>query len=358
MQAARFHGIKDIRVESVSEPGELRPHEVLLRPQWCGICGTDLHEYVAGPIVTPVNPHPLTHAQLPQILGHEFSGDVIAIGSQVSNVQVGNRVAVMPLVYCGQCYYCRRGLNHLCQTMGCIGLSWAWGGLAEQAIVLDYQVASLPDTVTYEQGALIEPAAVAAWGVAQAGVRPGDTVLITGAGPIGGLAILAAVAAGASQIYLSEPNLRRAHRAERLGHTALVDPTTSDVAAEIRERTNGLGVDASIECSGNAAALNTCIAATRKAGRVAQTGLHVRPAAIDAMRLSNNEITLVGTWCYPVYDWPRMIALVASGKLPMEQVISSKIELANILQDGFEPLLDRQGDQMKILVNARSTSQR
>ena len=352
MQAARFYGVKDIRVEAVSGPDEPGPHEVLLRPAWCGICGTDLHEYVAGPIVTPIDPHPLTHAQLPQILGHEFSGDVIAIGSQVSNVRVGDRVAVMPLVYCGECYYCRRGLNHLCQTMGCVGLSWAWGGLAEQAMVLDYQVAVLPDVVTYEQGALIEPAAVAAWGVAQAGVRPGDTVLITGAGPIGGLAILAAIAAGAAQIYLSEPNPRRAQRAEHLGLTAILDPTTSDIATEIRERTGGLGVDASIECAGNAAALNACIAATRKAGKVAQTGLHVHPAAIDAMLLANNEITLVGTWCYPVYDWPRVIALVASGKLPVEKVVSSKIELAKIVNDGFEPLLDRQGNQMKILVNA------
>src|SRR3954467_9499069 len=112
MRAARYHGVKDIRVEEVPEPaGDLSPTQVLIRPRWCGICGTDLHEYVAGPIVTPVEPHPLTGSQNPQILRHEFSADVLAVGGDVQSVQVGDRVAIMPLAYCGQCFYCVRGLN-------------------------------------------------------------------------------------------------------------------------------------------------------------------------------------------------------------------------------------------------------
>src|SRR6201990_3252652 len=197
MRAVRFHDRRDIRVEDVAEPPAPRGHEILVQPRWCGICGTDLHEYVAGPIVTPVEPHALTGAQLPQILGHELSADVLAFGSEVTKVSVGDRISVMPIVFCGSCYFCRRGLNHLCQEMGCFGLSWDWGGLAGLGVIESYQAWRLPDEVSYEQGALVEPAAVAEWGVKQAGVGPGDTVLVAGAGPIGALTVLAAQAAGA-----------------------------------------------------------------------------------------------------------------------------------------------------------------
>src|SRR5947209_15612382 len=165
MRAVVYHGARDVRVEEIPEPdGALRPEEVLLAPRWCGICGTDLHEYAAGPIVIPSDPHPLTGAALPQILGHEFSAEVVEVGREVETVRRGDRVAVMPLVFCGECYYCRRGVKHLCTKMGCTGLSWAWGGLGDLAVVPDYQVVRLPDAVSDLQGALVEPAAVACYG--------------------------------------------------------------------------------------------------------------------------------------------------------------------------------------------------
>jgi len=187
MQALRFHNARDLRIEDVAEPGDPRDDEVVVRVATCGICGTDLHEYIAGPIVTPIEPHPLTGAQNPQILGHEFAGEVVAVGPRVSRVAAGDRVAIMPLAYCGRCPYCARGLQHLCATMACVGLSHAWGGMAQLATVNEYQVVRLPEGVTFQQGALIEPTAVAAYGVERAGVKPGDRVLITGAGPIGAL---------------------------------------------------------------------------------------------------------------------------------------------------------------------------
>src|SRR4029079_7643571 len=172
MQALRFHTARDLRIEDVAEPGDPHEDEVLVRRATCVIGGTALHEYVAGPIVTPVEPHPLTGARNPQILGHEFAGEVVATGSSVTSVGEGDRVAIMPLAYCGTCTYCRRGLQHLCATMGCVGLSHAWGGMAQLATVADYQVVRLPDDVSYEQGALIEPTAVAAYGVERGGVAP------------------------------------------------------------------------------------------------------------------------------------------------------------------------------------------
>lgn len=217
MKALRFHAARDLRIEEVPEPSGLGATEVVVAPRWTGICGTDLHEYVAGPIVTPIEPHPLTGARLPQILGHEFSGEVVATGPDVTRVRPGDRVSVMPLIYCGRCEYCRRGLQHLCTTMACTGLSAAWGGMAEFAGLEEYQVYPIPDEVTDEQGALIEPCAVAAYGVARGGVRPGDSVLIAGVGPIGALAALCTAAAGAGAIYITETNTQRRAQAERLG---------------------------------------------------------------------------------------------------------------------------------------------
>src|SRR5437870_10513406 len=235
MRALRFHAARDLRVEDVPEPPAAAAGEVVVRVVTCGICGTDLHEYVAGPIVTPVEPHPLTGAQNPQILGHEFAGDVVATGAGVTSVTEGDRVAIMPLAYCGGCAYCRRGLQHLCATMACVGLSHPWGGMAELASVAEYQVVRLPDGVSYRQGALIEPTAVAAYGVERGGVKPGDRVVVTGAGPIGALAALCARGAGASAVYVSEPNAARRARADALGVATVLDPTAVDVPGMLRE---------------------------------------------------------------------------------------------------------------------------
>lgn len=354
MRAALFHDANDIRVEEVADPSEeLRPHQVLVEPQWCGICGTDLHEYIAGPIVTPASPHPLTGATLPQILGHEFSADVLAVGEEVTNVAPGDRVSIMPLAYCRRCAFCVRGLNQLCTRMGCVGLSWPWGGMSPLAVVDDYQAWRLPEALSYEQGAMIEPAAVAAYGVARGGVLPGDRVLVSGAGPIGALTVLAAQAAGAGEVFLSEPNPRRAARAEVLEPAAVLDPTDVDVAEWLHDRTDGLGVDVAIECSGSEPGLRTSMSAVRTRGTVAQVGLHVADAAIDPMRLAEREITLVGTWAYDVHAWPRYMAQVASGAFQVEKVITGKIGLDDVVTRGFDVLTDPTADQIKILVAPR-----
>lgn len=353
MLAARFHEAKDIRVEDVPEPsGELGDGQVLVKPRWCGICGTDLHEYIAGPIVAKAEPHPLTGASLPQILGHEFSGDVEAIGSQVTTVAPGDRVSIMPLLYCGECYFCRRGMNQMCPRMACVGLSTPWGGFASHAVLEQHQVTRLPDGLTYEQGALIEPAAAAVTTVQKGRVQPGDSVLVAGAGPIGALSVLAARAAGAGRVYVAEPNARRAERAKTLGADAVLDPTSSDVAAEIRERTDGYGVDAALECAGNEAALRMCLSAARTRGTIALCGLHLGDASIDPMELASRELSLVGVWAYSVHDWTRIAAQIDSGAFPVERVVTSTISLPEIVEQGFARLLDPDGDQVKILVEA------
>ena len=350
MRALRFHTARDLRIEDVPAPSTPGEGEVLVRVVTCGICGTDLHEYVAGPIVTPVDPHPLTGARNPQILGHEFAGDVVAVGPGVTRVTEGDRVAIMPLAYCGHCAYCRRGLQHLCATMACVGLSHAWGGMAELATVAEYQVVRLPDGVSYRQGALIEPTAVAAYGVERAGVSPGDRVLVTGAGPIGALAALCARAAGASTVYVSEPNPARRARAEALGVATVLDPTSVDVPELLREQSDGLGVDVAIECSGHPNGFAAAVGSLRRRGTLAQTGLFVGEASVEPMLWALNDLTIVGTWCYWVYDFDRIAAQIAAGALPVERVITNNVTLDEA-PDAFARLASGTADEIKVLVD-------
>jgi (R,R)-butanediol dehydrogenase/meso-butanediol dehydrogenase/diacetyl reductase len=350
VRALRFHAARDLRLEDVPGPTDPGEGEVVVRVATCGICGTDLHEYVAGPIVTPVEPHPLTGARNPQILGHEFAGDVLAVGPGVTRVAEGDRVAIMPLAYCGACAYCRRGLQHLCATMACVGLSHAWGGMGELATVAEYQVVRLPDGVTYRQGALIEPTAVAAYGVERAGVGPGDRVLVTGAGPIGALAALCARAAGASTVYVSEPNPARRARAEALGVATVVDPTSVDVPDLLRDETEGLGVDVAIECSGHPNGFASAIKSLRRRGTLAQTGLFVGEATVEPMLWALNDLTIVGTWCYWVYDFDRIAAQIAAGDLPVERVVTSEVDLDGA-PEAFSRLASGTADEIKVLID-------
>ena len=351
MRAARFHDQHDIRVEDVDVPQLKAADEVLVEPLWCGICGTDLHEYLVGPIVTPTSPHPLTGVTLPQTLGHEFSARVVEIGSEVSDVAVGDRVAIMPAIVCGRCTYCRQGLGHLCEKFACTGLSAETGGLAEYAVLKEYQVSTLPDEVSDVEGAVVEPASVAAYGIDRVGIRGGDIVLVTGAGPIGALSALYADALGASTVVVAEPNPNRAAFARALDVGPVLDPTADGFRDAIAEMTRGQGVDVVAECSGTTPGLTTAMDSVRTRGSIVQTGLHTKPATIDAMRLSEKDISYVGSWCWLITDWPRIIRLIASGKYPVSKVVTAQIGLERVVPDGFDVLVDPTGDQLKVLVS-------
>jgi len=353
MRAVVFHQRNDIRVEDVPEPPAVSGSRLLVEPLWCGICGTDLHEYTAGPIVTATQPHPLTGVTIPQTLGHEFSARVVEVGPDVRSVAPGDRVSIMPLIYCARCDMCRRGANHLCRVMACTGLSAATGGLAERAVVEEYQVARLPDEVSDVQGAIVEPAAVALYGVERSHMRAGDRVLVLGAGPIGALAALAASARGAGEIFIAEPNPRRGEFAARLGVGEVLTAVGDDLIAQIQDRTDGAGVDVAIECAGKEAALNAGIDAVRPQGTVVQTGLHTRPASTFPDRWSAKDITIEATWCYSVTDWPRVIRLIARGRYRVEQIVTARLPLDAVVAQGFDRLIDPAGDQVKVLGSAR-----
>ena len=341
MKALRFYGSKDLRVEETADPKICGPRQVVVRVAWCGICGTDLHEYTTGPIFMPKQ----------QILGHEFSGTVVEVGSELKNYRKGDRVAIQPLIPPGDDYYSVRGLGHLSEQFAFVGIrSWPWGGMGEYAVLNEYNVSKLPESVSNEQGALVEPAAVALYAVDNSGLQAGNTVLISGAGPIGALTVLAANAAGASQIFVVEPNPGRRKFIESWGLCAAVfDPITEDAPAEIRERT-AVGVDVAIECAGNENSLGNCLQAVRRQGVIVQVGLPTAACNFNLQLLVMKDATLRGSFCYPIYSWPRVISLIGAGKLPVEKAISSRISLDAAVPDGFEVLIAPGTDRLKILV--------
>lgn len=351
MRAALWYGPKDIRVEEVDQPVPGKG-EVKLKVKACGICGTDLHEYVSGPHVIPKDkPHPLTGDEPPVIMGHELSGDIVELGPDISGWQVGDRVTIMPLVSCGECYYCRRAMNHICQLHGATGLSWRWGGFADYCLAKDYQLNKIPDNVSYEEGAVIEPAALAAYAIDRGEVKIGDVIFIAGGGPTAVLTLMAAQAAGPSAVYMSEVSPGRLERLKDFGATEVFNPTECNVVEEILKRTDNVGADVTIDCTGMQSAINDCLKIVRKRGMHVQSGLSTEDTPINTFELAFKDVTFRGLWCYNVYDFPRILALLSADKYQLQRFITKRIKLEDIVQEGFESLTaDPSGKELKIMV--------
>lgn len=352
MKAAVWHAQRDIRVEEVSAPAGVGPGEALVEVVLCGICGTDVHEYTEGPRYIPLAAHPLTGVAAPVVMGHEFAGTVVEVGPGVTRAQRGDRVAVNPLLYCGRCAACRREQFYLCQDFACIGLHTRTGGFGKYAVARDYQLFPMPQALTWRQGALTEPACVATHAVDRGGVKDGDVVLVTGGGPIGQLAAMAARVAGAAQIYISEVVPHRRELAARNAEpTRTLDPTTEAVPQILQEATAGWGADVTVEASANGRGLADAFAATRKGGTIVQVGVFTTTVSLQpADVLTNVEKNYIGSLCYHPRDWPRVMDLMASGQLPADRVASAEIPLADIIELGFDELIRPDNRQAKVLV--------
>jgi (R,R)-butanediol dehydrogenase/meso-butanediol dehydrogenase/diacetyl reductase len=349
LRALRLHGVRDLRLEDVPAPERPGPGEVLVAPQRAGICGTDLREYTGPGGAVPDQPHPLTGVARPVILGHEFSATVLAVGEGVTGVSAGDAVAVMPLQHCGVCAQCLRGEMVLCENKAWTGLGTKWGGLAERAIVPAYQATSLRG-MSYEQGAVVEPAAVSLHAVDRAGVGPGDRVLVTGCGPIGALAILAAFASGAATVFFTEPQSQRAALGTAFGGTCVQGESVAAQVDEIRGWTGGSGVDAAIDCAGKAPGLALCIESTRMGGTISVPAVHVQPRAVNVWRITRRSLSVRGSQGYSRAAWDRTIALAASGRYPIERVVTSTVPFADVIRRGFDVLLDPTGSEVKVVV--------
>ncbi|MFE6775072.1 2,3-butanediol dehydrogenase [Streptomyces sp. NPDC057702] len=350
MRAAIWHGARDVRVTEteVPVPG---PGEVLVEVAYCGICGSDLHEYADGPHAIPTAaPHPASGLTAPLTLGHEFCGTVAALGPSVEGLAVGDPVAVEPNYRCGTCSRCQAGDYHICRHFGFAGLMGN-GGLAQYAAVPRYMAHRLPACVPLEQAALFEPASVALHALRRAEPLR-STVAIVGLGPIGLLAVRLAAQRGVDRIIAVDVASDRRELAARMGATDLVDAGGgADAGALVRELTEGEGVDVALEVVGSQAALDTCLAATRRGGRVVLVGL-AQEVRLDAFALVNNEQSIISSVGYRD-TYPELIRLVAEEGVDLRPVVTSTVALQDVVGAGFEALLGG-GDQIKVLVDPRA----
>ena len=349
MKAARFHGRGDIRVEEVPEP-QVRPGTVLVEVEWCGICGTDLHEYLDGPIFAPAagSPHPLTGETVPVTLGHEFAGVVAEVGAGVDDVRVRDRVVVEPYVVCGRCDACRQGRYNVCRTLGFVGLSGGGGGFSRYVVAERRWVHPLGDLGT-DVGALIEPLAVAYHAVRLSGARPGHSAVVFGAGPIGLVTTAALTAAGVEQVVVVEPAGARKQKATVAGASSVLDPREVDVVEAVDELTEGRGADVTFECAGVDQVLATAIRATRAGGTCVNVAIWGREAQVAMNDLVFREVSVLGSLAY-AHDHPATIEMVASGRVDPFQFITGRIRLDDIVEKGFRELIDNKEGNVKVLV--------
>ena len=350
MQAAVWHGKKDVRVETVPLPSPPAPGWVQVKVEWCGICGSDLHEYLAGPIFIPViAPHPLTGKQGSVILGHEFTGKVVAVGEGVTDVKVGDMVAPDACQHCGECQPCREGRYNVCEKLAFTGLhnDGAFASLVNVPAELCYV---LPEGVSAEAGAVMEPLATGFKAVRMAGSILGLNVVVLGAGTIGLGTIMAVRAAGAGKIIVVEMSKARIEKAKECGADVIINPKVCDPVAAIKELTGGSGADVSFECIGNKMTGPLAIDVLRNTGLAIIVGIFEEPSSFNFFSLSGTDKRVMGTLAYTLDDFKGLAALMAKGVIRAENLITGKIELKDILDKGFLELINNKDQHIKILV--------
>jgi (R,R)-butanediol dehydrogenase/meso-butanediol dehydrogenase/diacetyl reductase len=350
MRAARWHGRGDVRVEEVPQPVP-GPGEVLLRVSWCGICGTDLEEYAAGPALIPVeSPNGLTGRVAPLTLGHEFVGAVAALGDGVTGLRVGERVAPEVCLFCGTCFFCRRHEYALCLNWAAIGLM-ADGGLAEYVVAPAHSCVRLPESLSDEEGALVEPTEVAVRAVRKANLQLGESVAIVGGGPIGLLVAQVARAAGVRAVYLIEPRARRRELAEQLGVTVAFDPAGSDWQHELLEECADVGPDVVFECAGVPETPDLAVRIARKGGRIVLVGIQPGRVPLSTLDIIVGEKRLVGSVQHHFDDdLPAAVQLLAEGKVRVGPLITGREPLERVVTGGFQALTEQPGEHLKILI--------
>ncbi len=346
MRAARWHARYDLRIESIPEP-ETMPGEVVLRVEWCGLCGTDLHEYTHGPVLIPSRPHPLTGRVPPITLGHEFCGTVAAAGAD-ARFAVGDRVTANACLVCHDCSWCRAGQFNLCAKLGSIGLC-ADGGLAEFVRVPAYGLHHVPPALAPDLAALAEPTSVAVHACRRARLQHGDTVAVIGAGTIGLLVLQAARAAGAGVVFSIEPLAGRRALATELGAQAAFDAKQA-VDKEIAAATGGRRADVVFECTGSIAGIETALRVSGKAGRVVIVGIYRDTSPAPWARLQAHEKEVIGSSAY-TDEFPAALQLLASGAVQSAPLITDRIGLEEIEQRGLRALLEEPARHLKILVH-------
>ncbi|WP_339319180.1 NAD(P)-dependent alcohol dehydrogenase [Paenibacillus sp. FSL R10-2734] len=341
MNAAIMDKQLSISVKQIDIPVP-KDNEALIKVYCIGICGSDVHYYEHGRIGRYVVKEPI-------ILGHELAGEVVEVGKKVSNITVGDRVAVEPGVTCGHCDYCKSGRYNLCPDVAFLATPPVNGAWAEYIVMPSDYLFKLPDSMSYEEGAMLEPLSVGFHAMMRGKVQPFDRVLITGLGPIGLLAGQAAKLFGVSEIYGTDVVPFRRELAMDMGFTAALDPVNESVEQRLNELTGGSGVTLVVESSGNAQAMADTIKLVRRGGRIVFVGLPADGVIpMDMGQFIDAEIDAYGVFRY-ANTYPAAIQALQHSSLEIEKIVTHRFALTDT-QEALEVARKEKDTSIKVMI--------
>ena len=349
MKAMVYHGNKDLRLESVPDPSP-GPGEVRLRVDYCGICATDIEEYLYGPkFISSDAPNRLTGKKMPVITGHEITATVDEMGQGVADLGAGDRAVIYGVLTCGQCWWCTNQLNVQCSKMGAVGFAID-GGLAEYMVWPASQVIKLPDNVSSEEAALVEPSSVALQAVGRSRLQPGERVAILGAGTIGILAMQVAKAKGA-RVFAVDVRRMSLELASELGADATINADTTDVDQALRDLTDGMGPDVVIDAAGGRDTPARAVDWVRTGGRVVLVAIYTTKAEFDFNSVVSTATEIIGSIAYAQQDVEEAVRMISAGTLKTAPLVSEKIGLEDVIGKGFARMMAPSKDVFRILVS-------
>lgn len=346
MLAAVYHGIEDLRVEEIPEP-RFGEDEALLRVKAAAICGTDLRILASGHFKIP--------EEMTRILGHELAGEVVEVGSRVSGLVPGMRVAIAPNIGCGTCEECIQGRDHLCRHYEAFGISLD-GAFAEYMripgpFIRRGNIVLIPEGISYEEAALNEPFSCCYHGSRACRIKPGDVVLIVGAGPIGIMHLLLARLSGASSVIVSEIIEERWLQALEFGADVAINPGKEDLLAAVREVSHGRGADVIVVAAPSPPAQEQSLDLAATRGRINFFG--GLPKGSQLIRFNSNrvhyrEIMVTGTTGSSNYEFRRSMEIIASGRVALSRLISARFPLSEA-REAFTVAAGKKA--LKVIIN-------
>jgi (R,R)-butanediol dehydrogenase/meso-butanediol dehydrogenase/diacetyl reductase len=344
MKAAVWYGYKDIRVMDVTEP-KVKADHVKVKIAWAGICGTDRHEYVGPNFIPTTKPHRLTGRVAPLIMGHEFTGVITEIGEGVDGFSKGDRITASGNLVCGECKWCKSGRINICEKLGFNGVSTD-GAFAEYIVIPKHQLFKIPDNVSLEEALLAEPLACGVHATKLIGNVEGLKVAIIGPGMIGISCFFAARSAGAEEIVVIGVGNSRKELIEKFGGV-YCDVKKNDPIEFIKKWSNGDMIDVAYECVGVEQTLKTSINITKNAAKIMIMGVYEKEPHFPMNLFQEGERVLLSSQAY-INEISTVLDNMSSGVTKAKELITKKIQLDNIVNDGFEELLINPDEHIKI----------
>jgi L-iditol 2-dehydrogenase len=315
------------------------PGQVLIQVRRIGVCGSDIHAYYGE--------HP--YIRCPIVQGHEFAGRITEAGPDVRTLKAGDDVTVMPQLVCGECYPCRHGNYHICNSLKVIGCQAE--GAAQEFLAVDQDlVINLPAGMDYDSGAMVEPVAVGAHAVGRLGTVEGKKVLVLGAGPIGNLTAQVAGGRGAASVAISDISDFRLGVAGECGIPHTINPAKEDLAASVQKAFGPDGADAILECVGAEETVGQAISLARKGTDIVIVGVFGEKPRLDIGLVQDKELRLIGTLMYKVLDYWTAIELIQSGKVRLKPLMTRHFPFAQY-PDAYRYIEKSRDRTMKVFID-------